>query len=367
MQGRQPTAKEYNSIKIKLKFLDLLIGALYLILFQFFLSFQLKESVFNITPNFYFAFTIYLAAFSLFYYAATFPLNLYSSFVLEHKFKLSNQGFLDWFKDDIKGGILSLFIFLAFMQVLYLLLRHFSATWWIWIAFVWFIATVIFAKIAPIVIVPLFFKYSPVESSLKTKIFELSKKCGMKILDVYKIDFSKKTKKLNAALVGLGKTRRVILADNLVEEFTDREIMGVMAHEFAHHKLFHMWKIISFAFLATFISFYVLYLLSIKIVVLFKADGIYDMAIFPFFALVLSLTGFFTMPAKNAFSRRLERSADIFALEVTKDRDSFISLMNKLSSRNLADPNPSKLVKFLFYDHPPISERIELAENYKPL
>ena len=363
MLDRKEEAKKYNRIKIRLRFVDILFTAFYLTLFQIFASLSLKTFAFSFTPHFYGALTGYLVIFSILHYIISFPLHFYSMFILEHRFKLSNQQFFNWFEDDLKKGLLSFCIFLIFIYLLYAFLRNFSATWWIWIAGFWFLATVFLARITPIFIIPLFFKYYPVKDELKKKIIELSKVCKIKILDVYKIDLSKKTNKLNAAVVGLGKTRRVILGDNLIRDFTDEEVQGVLAHEFGHHKLRHMWKMLIFGIISIFFSFYVLYLISLKLVTLLGGENIYDIRIFPAFMLVLFITGFLTMPLQNGFSRKLETEADIFALEVTKNRSVFISLMRKLADRNLADPNPSKLVKFLFYDHPPIHERIKLAET----
>ena len=229
----------------------------------------------------------------------------------------------------------------------------------------WFFATVVLAKVAPNLIIPLFFKYSPVDESLKERIMTLSEKCGIKILDVYKIDFSKKTKKMNAAVVGLGGSRRVIVADNLLENFNEREIEGVLAHEFGHHRMRHMLRLLSFGFVSIFFSMYILYLASGRIAVLMNAENIHDIRIFPAFMLVLVLAALVTMPLQNWFSRRLERDADLFALKAIGDNEVFISLMKKLAEKNLADPDPPKLVEIFFYDHPPISERIRLAERFK--
>lgn len=365
MPDRPEEAKRYNRIKIRLRLVGILFVIAYLVFFQAFVSLPLKTFTFSVTPNFYYALSLYLAFFCILHYILNFPLHFYSSFALEHKFNLSTQNFYNWIKDDIKGSALSLVIFLIFMHVLYYLLHRFDMTWWIWIAAFWFVATVILARVTPIFILPLFFKYYPVGDALKKRIIELSKKCRIKILDVYKIDFSKKTTKLNAAVIGLGKTRRVILADNLINDFNEEEIAGVLAHEFGHHKLLHMWKLIAFGVSVIFFSFYALYLVSSKIVVFLGAEAIYDIKVFPAFMLVLFIVGFATLPLQNGFSRKLEKNADIFALRATRDKDAFISLMKKLADRNLADQNPPKLIKFLFYDHPPISERIKLAENFK--
>ena len=358
-------ARDYNRIKIKLRLFDIFFVIFYLAVFQFFLSGRVKEFVFSFTENFYPAFALYVALFSVFYYIVAFPLSLYSGFMLEHKFKLSNQTFGAWLKDDLKKSALSLAVFLIFTQALYAFLRGFPDTWWLWMAGFWFLFTVFLARIMPIFVVPLFFKYFPVEENLRQNILELAGKCGIKIIDVYKIDFSKKTNKLNADVVGLGKTRRVIMADNLINEFSRREINGVLAHEFAHHKLRHIPKFMLFGFISTFISFYAMYLLSSKAVEFFAARGVYDMALFPVFMFILFAMGFAIMPIKNAFSRKLEKDSDIFALKVTRDREAFASLMKKLAEKNLSDPSPHPLVKFLFYDHPPVSERVKLAETFR--
>ena len=231
-------------------------------------------------------------------------------------------------------------------------------------AIFWFSITILLAKVMPSVIIPLFFKYSPVGASLEDRVIKLSQKCGMKLVGVYEIDFSKKTNKLNAAVVGMGGTRRVILADNLVKEFTDDEIVGVLAHEFGHHKLRHMGKHIMFGIVTIFLSCYVLYLTSSVLAGFFNAAGAADIKIFPSFLLILFLASIVMLPVQNAFSRKLETEADIFALKATKDKNIFISLMNKLAEKNLADPNPSKIIKFFFYSHPPISERITLAKQF---
>lgn len=356
-------AKEYNRKKVNLRFLDIFFVILYLLAFQIFLSLSLKKTVFTLTPNFYYAFSLYLIVFCISYYIINLPLHFYSAFIIEHRFKLSNQSFWNWFKDDVKSGVLSFFIFLIFMQVLYVLLKQFTVTWWVWIAIFWFLATTILARITPILIIPLFFKCSPVEDRLKKKVIELAKKCKIKILDVYKIDFSKKTNKTNALVTGLGKTRRVLLADNLISDFTEGEVASVLLHEFGHHARKHIWKHLAFGAALTTLSFFLLYLASSRMVILLNGEAVYDIKIFPVFMLFLFLVGFLMQPIQNAFSRALETEADIFALRVIEDKSAFISLMQKLASKNLADPNPSKLVKFLFYTHPPISDRIQLAKK----
>ena len=364
MQKSSNKTQKYNRVRIRLKLIDILFTCLYLLGFQLLVSPELKKFSFVFFDNPYLAFTVYLAVFGLVYYVLDFPLHLYSSFFTERNFGLSSQKFFNWIKDDLKGTILSASITFIFLQVLYAFIRNFSTVWWVWMAIFWFGITILLAKVMPNVIIPLFFKYSPVKKDLEDRITKLSRKCGMKLVGVYEIDFSKKTNKLNAAVVGMGSTRRVILADNLIKEFTEDEVAGVLAHEFGHHKLRHMGKHIVFGVLTIFLSCYTLYLASSVLAGLFGATGASDIKIFPSFLLILFLAGIVMLPIQNAFSRKLETEADIFALKVMKDKNIFISLMNKLAEKNLADPNPSKIIKFFFYSHPPISERIVLAERF---
>jgi STE24 endopeptidase len=358
-------ARTYNRIKLCLRFADIAFTFFYLLVFQLFASEVLRRASFSLSGSFYLNLAAYIAAFSVIYYLAGFPLNFYGAFILEHRFDLSGQPFKAWLIDDLKKGVLSLAVFLIFIGVFYFFLRNFQGTWWIWIAIFWFMATVLLAKITPIIIIPLFFKYLPVGDELRRSIVRLSDKCGIKLLNVYKIDFSKKTNKLNAALVGVGKGRRVLLADNLVNEFSEDQICAVLAHEFGHHRLFHIWKLMGCGFISVFLSFCALFLLLPPLARAFGGQSFFDPAIFPAMMLFLFLANFVLTPLQNAFSRKLEREADLFALRISGKKDVFISLMKKLAERNLADPDPSKLAKIFFYDHPPIAERIKFAEHFR--
>ena len=358
------TRRSYNRKKYTVRFIDIITSVLFLIIFQLYFSFRLQDLTSSLTENFYFILTIYVSIFSLIFYLVSLPLHLYSSFFLEHEFKLSNQKLSAWISDEIKGGILSFFIFMIFINAFYFLLRNFENTWWILLAFFWFFVTVVIAKLMPILVLPLFFKVFPVSEELKMRIMALSKKCGIKIVNVYKIDFSKKTNKMNAAVVGMGNTRRVLLADNLIESFSGEETEGVLAHEFGHHKFLHMWKMLIFGIILNVITFYIIYALSESISSLLGVEKIYAIGIFPALMLILFLMNFLILPVKNGFSRLLEREADLFALKKTNNKMAFISLMEKLATKNLADPDPPFLIKMFFYSHPPIKERIRCAELF---
>lgn len=357
-------AKAYARERYVLFFIGTAVTFFFLIVYQLTFSGFFKSFAFSVQTNFYIATTIYIALFSLLHYAVSLPAHYYSSYMLEHKFSLSNQNLYSWGKDELKKGIISFLIFLCIINIFYFLLRLTGGLWWIWLAAFWVLFTVIFTRLVPTLIIPLFYKYSVLENAnLKKRIKDTAKKAAIDLIDIFQIDFSKKTKKANAAVVGMGKSRRVLLADTLLTNFSDDEIESVCAHEFAHHKLYHMLKHIIFSSVLTAVGFYILSLLMQRIVITFHADAIYDLKIFPSFMIVLFIFNFFMMPVDNAFSRMLEKEADMLCLDLTGNPQAFIHTMDKLARMNLSDRNPPKIIKHMFYSHPPISERIEMANG----
>jgi len=214
------------------------------------------------------------------------------------------------------------------------------------------------------VIIPLFFKYKKLsDDTLRERILRLADKMKVRILDVFEIDFSKKTQKANAAFVGFGRTKRVILADTLRDKYSPDEIEVILAHEFAHYRLKHLLKLILVNSLATLLTFYFIFKTSNYFLALFGLSSLLDIAALPVIFLYWIVFGIVMQPLNNYISRRLERNADALALEATGLKGAFISTMNKLSEQNLADRKPYPLIKFFFFDHPPIDERIAMAKS----
>ncbi|HPM43341.1 MAG TPA: M48 family metallopeptidase, partial [Candidatus Omnitrophota bacterium] len=329
------------------------------------ISAAIKDVAFKVTASFYPALAVYFSIFSALSYIVTFPVHFYSGFLLEHRFALSNQTVKRWFVEEAKGYAISFVITLAVVEALYLICRNFEANWWIPVSVFWILFTVGFAKIFPVVIMPLFYKCVPLKNEeLKNKIFELAGRFNIKISDVFEIDFSKNTRKSNAAVIGWGKTRRVVLTDNLINDFTPDEVEVVAAHEFAHYALGHIQKLVSVQILSTVIFFYGLSLIMPVMASILGASDQSDILILPAIWFLLSLYSFTVAPILNAYSRKLEEDADRSAIEATKKPLAFISLMKRLSEKNLSDDSPSPLVEYLFYNHPPISKRIRMGEEY---
>jgi STE24 endopeptidase len=309
---------------------------------------------------------VYYLIFAAVYAAVTFTLDMFQGYTLERKFSLSTQTFQAWLLDYFKKLLVGGTIFFILIEALYYFLRQFPATWWVWTAAFWVIFTIVFSKVAPVVILPLFFKVKPLaDNDLRARLLNLAEKCGSKVNGVFEIDLSKKTVKANAALAGLGKTRRVLLGDTMLKEYTHDEIEAVLAHELGHHKKGHIMKLLVFSAAATFLGFYIANLIFKGLAGMLNYRGISDLAGFPMISLIFFFFTLVLMPLQNGLSRLFEREADRFALEITQNPDAFISMMGKLGDQNLADRDPNRLIEVFLYDHPPIGKRLKAAEEFK--
>lgn len=359
-------AKDYSRRKYALAIIEIFYLPLLLWLFLALgLSKNLAQSISHFVLPQYLVLPAYLFLIYIFYWCLDFPLTLYRSFKLEHKFSLSNQKFNDWLWDQLKSGLIVYIISLILLGTFYYILKSNPRNWWLVVSLLWIFFSVILSKLTPVVIIPLFFKYKKLnDEGLKERIMRLAGKMGVGILDVFEIDFSKKTLKANAAFVGIGSTKRVILADTLKEKYSADEIEIILAHEFAHYRLKHLIKLIITNSLAILLSFYCIFYTSSYFLGLFGLSSLSDIAALPLIVLYLVVFSLVLGPFENYISRRLEKNADLLALKETKNPKAFISMMDKLSAQNLADRKPHPLIKFFFFDHPPVDERIALAGHF---
>lgn len=359
--------KEYAKVKNRFYFINIFFVIIVILIF--FLSGAsgyLKILIQKQVSNFYIILSLYFLVFSVSFYILGLPLEYYETYIIEHKYNLSNQSKLSWFKENIKKGLVSLVLGYIMIQILYFFLSNCPHTWWVLTASFWFLLTVILSKAAPIIILPLFYKQKPLEDKeLKDKLIALCEKANRKVKNVYEIDMSKETKKANAALVGSGSTRRILLSDTLLNNYNSEEIEVILAHELAHHAKKHMRKILAFGCLLSFAGFYIAYIGLNRAVSFFELEGVYDISGFPILMLFLTLFSVTITPLQNSFVRKIEKEADAFALRLTGLYDAFITAMKKLSEQNLSDPSPSRFIEIMLYDHPPISKRISLALNMK--
>jgi STE24 endopeptidase len=357
------SAKSYSQQKYLLGIIDIFYSiALILFFLGSGLCLYLGDFISNSSLPGYLSIPVFLLIILVVYFLFNLPLNFYSGYALEHKFNLSRQKISSWWFDQLKSGVLAYIIFLVLISGFYWILAKFEQ-WWLAVSVFWIVFSVVLAKLTPVLIIPLFFKYKKLEDEvLRQRIFDLAKKMRVKLLDVFEIDFSKKTLKANAAFTGMGKTKRVILADTLKDKYSHDEVEAILAHEFSHFQRKHIFKLIAINSLLTLGLFYLIFKTSAYLLEVFKLTSLFQLASLPLVFLYFMIFGIVMQPLEAYVSRRFEREADSLALKTTQNKEAFISLMDKLASQNLADRNPHPLIKFFFFDHPPIDERIKAAK-----
>ena len=291
----------------------------------------------------------------------------YYSFRLEHSYKLSNQKFRAWVWDETKGFLVGAVMGALLAELVYFIIRQFPQHWWL-LAWACFLGVVVLiAQLAPVILFPIFYKFEPLQDEdLKLRLVRLGERAGTRVRGVYKWHLSEKSKKANAALTGLGNTRRIILADTLLDNYSADEIEAVLAHELGHHVHKHILKSIGVQAAVTFVGFWAAnWALHYAIDRWHMFVGIYDFANLPLLVLIFAVLSFLLMPALNAFSRLNERQADRYAFENIATVTPFISSMNKLAEQNLAERMPSRWVEWWFHSHPAVSRRIAAAESWE--
>lgn len=305
----------------------------------------------------------YLAVFGAIYYLVDLPLHFYGTFVLEHRFELSRMTMKDWCVRELKQIAVSAVLGLLLVEGLYLLLRLSPARWPLWATLGWVGFSVVLARIFPTVLLPIFYKTTPVEDkALVERLLNLCRRVGLPALGVFRFDLGAETRKANAALAGLGRTRRVLLSDTLMKAFTAEEIEGVLGHELAHHRYHHITLQLILGTLGSWIAFTLTQRLAGVWVAFFHLSSLADIAGFPVLMAWLSLLGLIAMPLQNGISRGFEWQCDRFAVAKTEPR-AFADALRRLGSLNLADLNPPRWVIWVFYDHPPLAERISAAQQ----
>ena len=290
----------------------------------------------------------------------------YYSFRLEHRYQLSNQKFRGWAWDEVKGFLVSAILAAILVELLYFVIRQFSQHWWLvaWVGFLGIV--VLMAQLAPVVLFPIFYKFEPLQDEeLKLRLVRLGERAGTRVRGVYKWHLSEKSKKANAALTGLGNTRRIILADTLLDNYSADEVEAVLAHELGHHVHKHILKSIGVQAAVTMLGFWAAnWTLHYAVERRHIFVSLSDFANLPLLVLIFAVLSFLLMPALNAFSRFNERQADRYAFENIASIAPFISSMNKLAEQNLAERTPSRWVEWWFHSHPAVARRVAAAEQW---
>lgn len=358
-------AKQYQAVRLRLLPLRLLLSAIFPVVvlagtsqaLSAFLSLRLSPWPLVVGA--------YFVLYTLSYTVWLLPLSFYQGYVVEQRFGLSTESAGSWLTDWLKGLAVSIVIGLPVVLVVYWLLRILPDWWWLAAGVVVTLFGVVLAKVAPIWIYPLFFKFEPLgDRELTERLAALGERSGAPVAGVFRMELSVKSKEAEALLTGTGSTRRIILSDTLLDAYDLDEIEVILAHELGHHARHHLGMLIAAQAVGALVGLYVLSGVLRFSVGRLGLTGIDDVAALPLLLLTLSLLQTALVPISNWWSRRLEAQADRFALQITSNPVAFARAMRKLADQNLSDVEPKRWVEALLYSHPAIGRRIETAREF---
>jgi len=357
----QDKARLYEKRKELLSLLSLLISGIYLL--AFYLSGFSRDAALAVARfSMPLAVLVYLLCF-IPLACMLFPLSYIRDRVLEVRFGLSSQSTKSWFMDQVKATLLGFCLGYPLLVLLFFLFTNTPHVWWLFGVCGLFIFQIMMLIIFPVLILPIFFKQNRiVDDDLLRSIKALFDKVHINIEGVFAFNLSSKTKKENAMITGLWKTRRVLLADTLLKNRTKEQLLVVLAHEIGHQSKRHILKRAGIGIASSFVLLYAVH----RIMTLFPGfpeQVEAALSLFPVFMLVAGLFSFPLRTGLSAYERRTEREADRVALELTGDAGAFITLMADLANTNLAVAYPKRYRVILFYSHPPIGERIQFAQS----
>ena len=309
---------------------------------------------------------LYVLALAVVYDLIQLPLAFYEGVTLERRYGLSTESTSRWWKDHLKGWAIGTTFGLAAALGIWSLIRWNPAQWWLAAALLFSFVVVALAQLAPVLLLPLFYDVKPlVREALAARLKSLADRAGAPVLGTFEWRLSDRTRKANAALAGLGRTRRILLSDTLLANYSDDEIEVILAHELAHHVHHDIWRAIVFETVLIALGFYISDAVLTVWSGSFGATGKTDVAALPLLLLTMGAVSLVLMPVRNALSRSHERRADRYALTMTGNLDAFVTAMRRLAAQNLAEEEPSRVVEALFHSHPSISARISAAKSFK--
>ena len=358
-------AKQYEKIKLFLSIFSTVLSIVILLLFVvlgYSAALRVQVAVWFVNP--YMQLLAFLFTIGAAYSLISFPLSFFGDFWLEHYYKLTTQKFAGWIWEKVKAFLVAIVLGVPILLAFYFFLLNYPQTWWFWTATVLFFFSVIIGKIAPQVIFPLFYKFEKLDDeNILARMKSLSEKGKFALQGIYRFNMSKTTNKANAAFTGLGKSKRIILGDTLLEKFDAEEIEGVFAHEVGHYVHKHITQGVIIGTISSYASLYIAHIIFSSIVIDYGFNGVADLAALPVLSLIITIISLITSPLTNMLSRHNERQADAYAMNNASNPKAFIEALKKLSETNLSDPSPHPWVEFLFHSHPSIERRVKFAEG----
>lgn len=297
------------------------------------------------------------------------PFSLYTVFKIENRYGFNTAAPRLWVSDFIKSLTVSVIMYSLTTVAALWLVEWSPLNWWFLVWAFLFIFSMVVMYITPYLIEPLFNKFSPVDDeSLKDKIAALAEKAGIRTGRILKVDASKRSKHSNAYFSGIGRTKRVVLYDTLLEQMDTGEILSVLAHEMGHWQKKHLFKMLAMFEVFSLIGLYASYRLVQTDMLL----HIFNIGAGTFFVKILLLgfvAGIALFPVRlvvNFISRMHERQADLASYELSGDAGGLVRALVKLSKENLSNFHPHPLYVALFYSHPPVTERIRYLKTLEP-
>ncbi len=362
--ANEDKATRYHRLRRRAALTGTALGALFL----FFLlvsggSAALRDAAARIADgSFAGTLALYVVGVALLHELIQLPLAFYQGVTLERRYELSTQTTARWWKDHLKGGGMALVFALLGSAIVWSLIRWNPGRWWIWAAAIFAAILVLMAQLAPVVLLPLFYEFKPLDrEALVARLLALADRAGARVLGVFEWRLSDRTKKANAALTGIGRTRRILLSDTLLAEHSEDEIEVILAHELAHHVYRDIWSAIALESVLIVFGLFIADRAFASFATSFGLMGKADIATLPLLLLTMGGVSLLLMPLANAFSRAHERRADRYALLMTGNSTAFITAMKRLAAQNLAEEQPSRVVEVLFHSHPSTNARIAAA------
>ena len=289
------------------------------------------------------------------------PFNLYSTFVIEKRYGFSTMTVRLWITDFLKSLIVSAVLMGILLGAMLALIQYAEHSWWFWVWIFFSLFQLLMIWLYPVLIAPLFNKFEPVrDGALKEDIISLMAKVGLKAKGVFQVDAGKRSKHTNAYFTGLGKTKRIVLFDTLLNSHSADEILSVLAHEAGHWKKKHIMKQLVFTEIASLAVFYIIYLL-LGWPLLYETFGFNQNLPYVGLLLIAALLGpiaFFLAPLGAILMRKFEREADDYCLNLLGTVKPMINALKRLAKDNLANLHPHPFYAWFYYSHPPLAERI---------
>ncbi len=369
-----PENRAYAGMRVVLQLVGPLVGILIGLLLMFSgLSVRFRDIAEGLGHRLYVRVLVYFALYSSAAFVLGLPLAWFEEYALEHQFGLSTQTAGGWLLDAVKGQVMTI-VMVGVIPLLALAWRAVIGSprrWWVWLALGTLPVALVGTLIEPVVLDPVFNKFTPLQDqSLRGEILALGERAGIPAKQVYQVDMSKRTKKLNAYVNGFGASQRIVLWDTTLKTMKRDEILFVMGHEMGHYVLGHIWKFLGFLAVAAFFLFWVCAKLTEVWLKAFGKHwgvrGVDDLAVMPVMALSLTIAALVVGPAFNFASRLQEHESDIYGLEITHDNDAAARAFLQLGQGNRSDPEPPRWISVLLYSHPPLGERIRFALEYRP-